>query len=46
MRHTIPPKNAGKNKDTFDRAFLGSPTVMFFIILAIIIGSILYNWLF
>ncbi|GEM04826.1 hypothetical protein HMI01_18140 [Halolactibacillus miurensis] len=46
MRHTIPPKDHDKHKDTFDRTFFGNPTVMFFVILVIILGSLLYNWLF
>lgn len=46
MRHTQPPKDSDQNKDTFDRAFFGNPFIMFFIILGIIVGSLLYNWLF
>jgi len=46
MRHTQPPKDSDHNKDTFDRAFFGNPVIMFFIILGIIVGSLLYNWLF
>ncbi|MGM0523123.1 MAG: hypothetical protein ACQER2_03645 [Bacillota bacterium] len=46
MRHTQPPKDSDRDKDTFDRAFFGNPVVMFFIILIIIFGSLLYSWLF
>ncbi len=46
MRHTLPPKDNEKSNDTFDRAFFGNPTVMFFVILVIIVGSLIYTWLF
>ncbi|MFD2627411.1 hypothetical protein [Oceanobacillus kapialis] len=34
----------GGQRDTFDRAFFGKPGPMILLILAIIIGSILYNY--
>lgn len=43
MKNDKNPKKETNNRDVFDRMFFGNPLLMIIIIIAIIIGSIIFK---